>query len=65
MKTFSLVCNPGIEDPKLLLDYLKRDNVVYIDSLPYKGVDLYAKTKVSKIEKVKKIKNKILKRVKH
>lgn len=60
MNNFGLICNPGIEDPELLLDYLKRDNIVYIDSLPYRGVNLYAKNKVRKIEKVK---TRILKRV--
>ena len=50
MKSFSLMT-----DPELFLYYLKygKNDIVYIDSLPYEGVDLYAKGRTNKIEKVK------------
>ncbi len=62
MKIFSLMSTPSLNNPDLFLYYLKKDNVVYIDSIPYENVDINAKSKNSKTEMIK---NKVLKRVKN
>jgi len=48
MKGFSL-----LTDVEILLDLMKKDNTVIIDSIPYKNVNLYKKVNVKKRSLVK------------
>ena len=56
MRSFSL-----FTDPTMILNLVKNDNVVYIDSIPYKGVDL---NKNLSMKQINKIEVKTLKRLK-
>ena len=48
MKCFSF-----FTDPNIVLNLIKDNNVVYIDSIPYKGINLYEKVNLKKINKTK------------
>ena len=48
MKCFSF-----FTDPNIVLKLIKDNNVVYIDSIPYKGINLYEKVNLKKINKTK------------
>ena len=46
MKNFSLLI-----DPNILLNMINNENIVVIDSIPYKNVDVYGKTKLKSSKK--------------
>ena len=48
MKCFSF-----FTDPNIVLKLIKDNNVVYIDSIPYKGINLYEKVNLKQINKTK------------
>lgn len=48
MKCFSF-----FTDPNIVLKLITDNNVVYIDSIPYKGINLYEKVNLKKINKTK------------
>ena len=54
MRNFSL-----LTDPNILLNLIKEENIVVIDSIPYKNVDIYGKTRINN-KRMSNVKRKVL-----